>query len=245
MSKIILASALSDKGSRKAVNQDACYYAVDCSGEMPIGIFAVADGVSGSYRGEIASHLCTGGVEDWWKTVLPTVRENKSKAIASIAELIIGLNNRVRSGEYDARGRSSTTLSILFLHSGEWFTFNVGDSRIFCLKKGLFSQLKQLTADQSCLVEREHNGQKYLKSVLTCCIGGRGEFKYEYANGKITVGDRFLICSDGVFKTQTNRQLKQLLNASHNTPDEICRSFITTALSNGETDNITAITVFC
>ena len=67
----------------------------------------------------------------------------------------------------------------------------------------------------------------------------------EYACGKIRSGDRFLLCSDGVYKTLDGKRLKKLMDRSSKTPEQVCDSALETALANGETDNITAVAVFC
>ena len=154
----ILSAAYSDIGPQKEVNQDSYYYAINTNGKIPAGIFAVADGVSGSAHGEIASGLCVDAIKHWWELTFPSLNFEKSKIIPSVAELIIGINSDVCNTRLPDGGRSSTTLTLLFLLNDEWFTFNVGDSRIYRLRRGIVSQLDQITEDQSCLVEREYNG---------------------------------------------------------------------------------------
>lgn len=208
-------------------------------------IFAVADGVSGSAHGEIASRICIDAIDDWWKGTFPLLNCDKKRIVPSIADLIIGINSRVCETKLPEGGRSSSTLTVLHLMEDEWFTFNVGDSRIYRLRKGIVSKLEQLTEDQSCLVEREYNGEMYMKSVLTSCIGGRNPFKYGYSSGPLRSGDRFLLCSDGVYKTESFQQIRRILGTKSDTPEQVCNNFIKSALRNGETDNITAVTVFC
>lgn len=245
MSIQILSAACTDIGPRKEVNQDSFFHAVGTADGPAAGIFAVADGVSGSAHGEVASSLCMEAIGRWWREEFATLQYEKSRIIPSLAELIIGINSTACSLVLPDGGRSSSTLTLLLLLDEEWFTFNSGDSRIYRLKKGIAGQLDQLTEDQSCLVEREYEGQKYLKSVLTSCIGGRNAFKYGYKNGALKKGDRFLLCSDGVYKTESSRQIRKILGKRNSTPDQVCAKLIETALANGETDNITAITVFC
>ena len=241
----ILSAAYSDIGPSKEVNQDSYYYAIRPDCMIPAGIFAVADGVSGSAHGEVASRLCAKELADWWESVFPSLDCDKSRVVPSLTEKILDINRVVCALKLPDGGRSSTTLTVLLLLGDEWFTFNAGDSRTYRLRRGLVSQLDQITEDQSCLVEREYNGEKYLKSVLTSCIGGRNEFKYGYSSGPLREGDRFFLCSDGICKTVSDRQIKKSLGAKNQTPEEICKNLVALALANGETDNVTAITVLC
>ena len=245
MSIHILSAACTDIGPRKEVNQDSYFYAVAEKAPVPAGIFAVADGVSGSAHGEVASRICVEAVERWWQTSFPALQYDKSRAVPALAGLLDDVNKTVCDTLLPDGGRSSSTLTLLLLLDDQWFTYNVGDSRIYRLRRGFASQIDQITEDQSCLVEREFNGQKYLKSVLTSCIGGRNAFKYGYSSGPLREGDRFLLCSDGVYRSEKLRQLKKILNTRSATPLQISEMLVKNALGNGETDNITAITVFC
>lgn len=245
MSIQILSAAQSDIGPRKSVNQDSFYHATEMSSGIPAGIYAVADGVSSSAHGEVASGLCVAAIDRWWREILPSMNYEKSKVIPAAADLIIGINKTVCDTKVADGGRSASTLTLLLLLQNEWFTFNAGDSRIYRLRKGIVSQLDQLTVDHSCLVEREYNGEKYLKSVLTSCIGGRNTFQYGYSSGTLREGDRFLLCSDGIYRTGSPRQIKKILGMKNADPNQVCENLIRAALSNGETDNITAVTVFC
>ena len=238
----IISAALSDIGPLKEINQDSFFHAIREDEDSCAAVFAVADGVSGSSHGEVASGICAAELKKWWENVFPQVKDDKSKTIQAMAEFIISVNQTVCETLLPNKGRSATTLTVLLLLGSEWIVFNVGDSRVYRLKSRLFSKLEQLTEDQTCLVEREYQGRKYLKSVLTSCIGGRNRLEYQYASGTLLDGDRFLICSDGVYKTQTTRQMGKILGKRGRSPEQLCQDFIRAALSNGENDNITAVT---
>lgn len=237
-------AAFSDIGPRKEVNQDSWFSAEQTADGFFAGLYAVADGVSGSFHGEIASRFCVEAINAWWRDTFPSLEYKRYKIIPSITELIIGINSDVCQKKTTEGGRTSSTLTLLLLLNDEWFTFNVGDSRIYRLTRGLAGRFDQITEDHSCLVEREYNGEKYLKSVLTSCVGGRNAFKYSYSSGELRRGDRFLLCSDGVYKTQSAEQIKKALRMKKATPEAVSKMLIEDALSNGETDNITAVTVF-
>lgn len=236
----INAAGESNIGPRKPVNQDSYFFAV-AQDEIPAGIFMVADGVSGSSHGEIASKMCADSIKAWWDKEFPIMASDAKKAVSSLAETIHLLNQRVCSHLLENGGRSASTMTLLFILQDEWFVFNSGDSRTYKLESGLFHRLEQLTEDQSTLVEREYSGRKILKSVLTSCIGGRGHFEYGYSCGRFRRGDRFLLCSDGVNKTLSDPDIAKILRRGE--PAAVCGTLIRTALRNGETDNITALVV--
>jgi serine/threonine protein phosphatase PrpC len=56
------------------------------------------------------------------------------------------------------------------------------------------------------------------------------------------VGDRWLLCSDGLTKGVPENELRELL-LEHSTPEDTCQTIISRAKDADGTDNITAIVV--
>lgn len=240
---IIVSAEQSDIGPRKQRNEDSCFHAVRQYNGKTAGLFVVADGVSSSAHGEIASSICTAEMQRWWETSFPAIPEER--LAASLAEQLISINGQVCHTVNSEMSRSASTIAVLLIVGNEWMCFNAGDSRVYQLGRGIFGQLHMLTKDHSCLVEREYKGRKYMKSVLTSCVGGRDRFEYAYNKGTAKKGDRFLVCTDGVYKTLPDKSLKSLLSHRAGAPSAVCDRIIREALSNGETDNISAVVVFC
>ena len=241
----IQAAACSDIGPRKPVNQDSFYFASGMHGGVETAILAVADGVSNSYRGELCSELCTGMLRSWVDDTLPGLPGEKNAVVASLTARIVEIHETASRDLRSTTGRSASTLCVLLLFGEEWFCFNVGDSHAYRLVSGLFPKFDRLSLDQTTLVERERDGRKYMKSILTCCIGTRSPFRYEYSHGSWKKGDRFLVCSDGVYKTQSESSLRKLLGNRKQSAEAVSRQMVGAALSKGETDNITAVVAFC
>jgi serine/threonine protein phosphatase PrpC len=98
------------------------------------------------------------------------------------------------------------------------FAGGVGDSRVYLLRKG---KLEQLTTDHSLtqalldagtLTPEEalnHRYKNVLYKYLGCKEGGQGTNPRQL---KPEVGDRFLLCSDGVTGGADDATLEKLLN---------------------------------
>jgi protein phosphatase len=54
-------------------------------------------------------------------------------------------------------------------------------------------------------------------------------------------GDRFLLCSDGLFSVVTDQQIAEILGDTERSLQEICEALIVAANAGGGPDNITAL----
>ena len=57
--------ALSETGLKRTVNQDSILSLYS----QEAGLFIIADGMGGHFRGELASELVVSKYTDWWKTI--------------------------------------------------------------------------------------------------------------------------------------------------------------------------------
>ena len=87
--------------------------------------------------------------------------------------------------------------------------------------------------------EAEHHPRA---NVITRAVGADlDEFALDKVSGRIQIGDRFLLCSDGLCKTVPEDELANLLsdNAGTTPPDTL----VAAALALNATDNVTAVAV--
>jgi len=123
----------------------------------------------------------------------------------------------------------------------------VGDSRVYLLRDGQFSQL---TKDHSYVQEQVDAGfltpeqARYhpYSNVITRCVGAGQDVEPDIYRGEVRVGDLYLVASDGLTGMVDDRRLAQLLN-SRAEPDRKVQSLIAEANGRGGLDNITAIIV--
>lgn len=208
-----------------------------------IGLWAVADGAGGHDAGEVASQM---------------IAETLSSMPAglSAAELLAQVRLRVTAthqwlrDEAARRGPRSviaSTLVVLLARDGHFACLWAGDSRIYLLRDG---QLAQVTRDHSLVQELVDAGTITADeaeghpraNVITRAVGADCDpLELEKISGRLMVGDRFLLCSDGLNKTINDAELVGLLGGEGaESPSD---RLIAEALSRRATDNVTAITV--
>lgn len=132
---------LSEAGMRRYDNQDA----VLAVNTKQAGLFCVADGMGGHYRGGLASRTVIDSLEKWWDGI--------RECIASMAflDILTELDKKIKALNedifqmYETEGqKGGTTLCLLLIHNHAYAVMNVGDSRIYRYQRG---RCRQMTAD--------------------------------------------------------------------------------------------------
>lgn len=229
---------LSDTGTVKNVNQDSILCDVCKKEKGDIGIFAVADGVGGLEYGEIASKIAIETLTGWWKK-LSSQSNSEEMLSETLIKNIADINAKIASYPYNM----ATTLSLLMVLNDKYYILHIGDSRIYHYKSGVFGNFEQITPDHSTMILKVVNGTEIEKSVLTDCLGRKSKSGYYSAVFPLCSGDLFMLCSDGIYKTQSAKEIKKIISQNKDSTTNICESLITQAKSNGETDNISVIAV--
>lgn len=211
---------LTDKGDIRAENQDSILYLTGKVGGRMAALFAVADGMGGLSYGAQVSQYITGQFERWWHEDFPRMLEAGMDSEEDIRELleqeIWDINQAVLNFKNRMQCRSGSTLSLLLLYGKHYFIENIGDSRVYRMWGG---QLVQLTSDQSlaaqmvrdCRMTKEEAQHSRMQNVLTMCIGMFPVPQSGYVSGDLISGDRFLICSDGLYHPLSGKQIEDVM----------------------------------
>ncbi|NLM34552.1 MAG: serine/threonine-protein phosphatase [Clostridiales bacterium] len=233
----IEAAGITDIGIAKKVNQDSFLYKITDIGESYAGIFAVADGVGGLDFGEVASTLAISNLNSWWEQ---DFKSNIDKPINIINSLIFTFkksNKEILQYSLLNGIRTATTLSVLLIYNNYYYVIHTGDSRIYKID----SKIQCLTKDYCCYVNKIVNGVTYRRSLLTACLGAKEELDYFCASDQISKNDLFIICSDGVYKTISDKDILKLIKKNKRDLKLSCETLINEAKLRGEKDNITMI----
>ena len=158
-------------------------------------IMAVADGMGGHNRGDVASSDALHNLEFYFHD-LPTDLSPESIK-DKFEDWLVSINNII-----DSKGRSDeqykgmgTTLVGLAFYEGQFYTLNCGDSRLYRFRDG---DLTQLTSDHSL---SNMLGSSQHSNVITNCIGGGATSSFiDIVNitDDIKEGDVYMLCSDGL-----------------------------------------------
>ena len=218
-------AAISDVGRVRDENQDAFVERADD------GLWLVADGMGGHQGGKMASQL----VADSVKRV--AVTDDVTAVARDVAAAIAAANAGLRShGAVQPGFDGGSTVVALCVRGAEGIALWAGDSRLYRLRRG---ELKRLTRDHS--VAEEAGSAPGEANMLTRAVGGADTLALEELRLDIRPGDRFLLCSDGLYGELTPEEIAARLAA----PDcaAAANSLIALALEHGGGDNATAVVI--
>jgi serine/threonine protein phosphatase PrpC len=237
----LLHAARTDVGMIRSGNEDN--FSVAARGDH--GLFIVADGMGGHAAGEVASEMAVQTIEqelDSLKTMDSTTGDKLSNALRKANR---NIHERTMT-EVDKQGMG-TTASVLLIWDSKYLIGQVGDSRVYLLRDGA---LTQLTKDHSYVQEQVDAGfltpeqARYhpYSNVITRCVGASPDVEPDIYRGEVSVGDLFLVASDGLTSMVDDRRLQMLL-MSRAEPERKVLALISEANGRGGLDNITAIVV--
>jgi protein phosphatase len=235
---------------RRAHNEDAFL------ADPELGLFVVCDGVGGRARGEIASRETVDLIWEWIKreqaAIASLQSENNAENIGKLCRIMRGaiqnacyMIHGIGEQNPDQRGMS-TTASAILLAGSIGIVGQVGDSRVYLARE---NQFFQLTEDHTLinhqlkhgLITPEQARDSKAKNVITRAVGHRDYVEVDTLPIPLFVGDRVMLCSDG-------------LHGYLNSPEDIGSIFahdvqeavltaIRMANERGGSDNITALLV--
>ena len=230
-----------DVGLKREKNEDAFLVNED------MGLYLVADGMGGHKGGDLASKLAVESVED----VVKTHRDEHTyfSPRAMIEDAYIEASSRIfqKSQMEDKYLQGmGTTLVTAYVHDGELFVGNVGDSRAYYVSD---DHMWQLTEDHSLLNEHIRAGlikdseakDFQAKNIITRSVGFEREVRCDIVRKKISAGDKFLICSDGLSGLVTDERIHQICRK--NSIEDAVKICIEEAKANGGDDNITVMII--
>lgn len=241
----------SDPGLKRTSNEDSY------STRPDVGLFVVADGMGGHVAGEVASRVAVEAIEafiqetagadknrTWPFPFDPTVslEANRLRAAFRLA------NRKIASAiadSQDLRGMATTASAVLFGQRSASVA-HVGDSRVYVLRTGT---LEQITNDHSWVEEQVRAGtlsptaarQHPWRNVVTRALSGGDDPEVDVTEVSPKPGERYLLCSDGLFGVVPDSRIADLLGQADVPLDAICRSLVGAANAGGGPDNITAL----
>ena len=219
-------------GRVRHINEDAFFSADEQR------IWAVADGMGGHSRGDYASKSIVMILNRFVR------QETLEQNINDIEDRLIEINQRCLNAF--KRKRVGTTIALLFEFANHCFFIWAGDSRIYRLREG---NLNLMTLDHSLAQEKYARGELSLEeasthpsaNILTRAIGVHQSLRLEMQYTPAKAGDRYLICSDGLYNDLDFESIRDIL--SNTDSDQALNGLIDCALDKGGRDNITAMII--
>ena len=230
---------------RRRNNQDsfAVVMAEDESSWQKSGhLLIVADGMGAHAAGELASRLSVELIPHHYGKLLKGIPSE------ALQRSLIETNSEIfRRGQANPEFRSmgTTTCALAILPEGA-VVAHVGDSRVYRLRGNLF---EQLTFDHSLVWEMRASGEvseealrsnAIPKNVITRSLGPNGTVAVDLEGPfPLRVGDKFLICSDGLSGQLTDEEMGVLLQVVD--IQTAVDAMIDLANLRGGPDNITVV----
>lgn len=227
----------SDVGNERQVNEDACL-------DLPSrGLWVVADGMGGHAAGDVASQMLVGkldGIDS---------HDKLSEFVDDVEDRVLEVNGRLHDMSFggDDPKVMGSTLAALLAFDTHVVSMWVGDSRVYRLREG--ELLKQVTTDHSEVEEMIEQGildeasalDHPSANVVTRAVGGLDHVYVDIVLDELEDKDRYLICSDGLFKDLSEEELEDLI--AKGSCVDACDALIDTVLERECADNVTVVVV--
>ena len=205
-------------------------------------LLVLADGMGGHSAGDVASSMIVGELAP-----LDDDSVNADQAIARLEDGLRRANAKLTRAMWensDLAGMGSTT--IVMLRTGNKIAMaHIGDSRAFMLRGESFTQITkdhsfvQQLVDEGRISEAEasHHPQR---SVVTRVMTGQPDDEPDTSLREARLGDRFLLCSDGLTDYVGQDVIEEILRGAR-TPEKAAERCIEVALKAHTRDNVTVI----
>lgn len=229
-----------------------------------LALLIVADGIGGQKAGDVASKIAIEAIFEGLTWFLerdqreetrplnaggptsPLAPPRKDHHIEKRLQRAIQTANKIiyqyAQENPEAAGNLGTTVTCVLIWGDYAVVANVGDSRTYRLREG---QLEQLTEDHSFVGQLVREGQlppeAYYthprRNVITRALGQRPEVKIDIHTEWLLEGDKFLLCSDGLWEMVRDEDIKLYLE-SISDPQAASNKLVALANAHGGADNI-------
>jgi serine/threonine protein phosphatase PrpC len=204
------------------------------------GLFVLADGMGGHPEGEVASQLALETVSALYqrqaRPIIQEPAEFLARALMAAHQQIV--RYATAKGMLDT---PRTTLVAAILQGTEATWVHCGDSRLYVVRDG---QLLMRTRDHSYLEQQNAGVIKFdhvNRNILFTCLGSPIKPVFDKASIPLMLGDKLLLCSDGLWGTLSDEEIVQRLAAK--SVSQAVPELVESALRAGgeRCDNVTVL----
>jgi len=209
----------------------------------------VADGVGGHKGGETASRAALEAVASYVSNMMECFYRADTRQedvfLEALRDAAMQSHAAVKQRGEQSGGLAgmSTTLTLAIGIWPMFYILQVGDSRLYRLRR---SVLEQLTKDQTVaedlvdqgILHRANVFRSPFAHVLSSAIGGQ-------TNPVVTAvqldpSDVYLLCTDGLTKHVADERIRERLS-NLTSSEQVCKALVQDALDGGGTDNVTVV----
>jgi protein phosphatase len=248
VSYVIQAAGMTDIGLVRKNNEDNFGY------DLRSGIFVVSDGMGGQQAGELASKIAVDTVLGYYRETPDTTTdgilrfEGVSQRAAGLGAAIQLANQAIHDAgarDISIAGMGSTIVAVV-VEGNQFSIANVGDSRIYLIRK---SEVAQLTQDHSLVMEQVRRGlmtleeaeNSKMQNVIVRALGTDDTVEPDLADHEFSSEDVLLLCSDGLSRYVKEDRMAEAVN--QDSLEKACGDLIEAAKAGGSDDNITCLLI--
>lgn len=216
--------------SLEAQNQGMSHIRSGYMKQSEYPLLAVFDGMGGESCGEMAAFLAAEACGEHFKTAKDGIRNDPEEFLNEICE---SMNQAIcdygRTNKINSMG---TTAALLAFAEDAVYSCNLGDSRIYKSDREKFYQISQ---------DHVLGRSLFGKAPLTQYLGMEEEnlqLEPSISRQEIKIGDRFLLCSDGITDMLSDGEIADILSRDIPVAKTV-EILVDRALKKGGRDNIT------
>jgi serine/threonine protein phosphatase PrpC len=249
--RLRLAVAFATDDGGRSGNEDAVF--VEEIAPLGVGegsaeagfLIAIADGMGGYQRGEVASQMAIDIVKEMYEA------DPGADAALLLKQAFRRANDRIyENGQGATPAAMMGTTLLVAATRGKYATIaNIGDSRAYLARA---NRLTQVTKDHSFVAEQVAQGamtesearESPHRNILTHALGHRPKLDSKMPNiFELTLlpEDRLLLCTDGFYDVVPDNDLLNVLLTLD--PEPAAQRLVQLANERGTTDNVTAVVV--
>ena len=208
-------------------------------------LVAVADGMGGHSRGEVASRLCVDNLAKEIVHQLQAPQNGPSSLPAALHRAVEASHRAVFAYAQSCADKLTmgTTLTAVLLHGTRAELAQVGDSRAYLFRNG---KLQLLTQDQTIGNQLRMRGEDatnvdaQIQEMLVQALGAQAKIDVIMSGADLEPRDLLLLCCDGLYKVVPPAEIVKTLELEIGLQEKATH-LITRANEGGGPDNITVI----
>jgi protein phosphatase len=230
----LVSGSRTDTGKVRVANQDNLIIAAP--------LFAVADGMGGHAGGEVASRLAVEALAD-----------SQPRTLAELTEAVRHANRVIfdqADSHPDLHGMGTTLCALALVRvdtTESLVVVNVGDSRVYVMQDGRLLQITRdhkfvedlIAAGELTVEEARHHPRR---NIVTRALGIDADVDVDTWEVTPFVGDRYLLCSDGLTDELEDDAIAVILRSVPD-PQAAANQLLDRAMVAGARDNVTVIVV--
>lgn len=235
-------------GKVRKNNEDYCMGEIIQTEDDCIGIFALADGMGGHKKGEVASKIAVESIIDFLKENISQSGGIKMDYLDDIIKQGYNYANKkiyAKALEDNSCEGMGTTLVVAVIYKNDVIIANVGDSRGYLLHNNGF---RKITKDHSVveelvnanLITEEEARRHPRRNQITRAMGAEEIIIVDIFREKLEKDDILLLATDGLTGCVEDESIKNIIEQDKGIK-EICQDLINEANNNSGKDNISVI----